>query len=371
MALTLITIASEQAWPNINAILHYRPEKLVLLHTNDIKRSQEPAIRLKQFCQRNNLVGESDVRLDEIPSNSLNGIIEKLDAVKCDWGLNGENTMVNLTGGTKFMGVALYAFSLQNNSIQCVYFERDKIYSLHKSDNGNIQELETLPPDLANVIDPYEIAICHLDRDFVVQGELLKPGPALLTSNEAYIQQQIKNLNFSGLIDPVPQIQSDGDGLEYKAAVWLMKTGAKMVRRSMKVRRPSSQTKKGKGPQEQEIDLVFNHGGQRLHFVECKDRKNTPAELFDQLCKCLSNRSEANKIRIGKVRTALKESLLSQFRDDLFYAKKLSGLAAQTVWIHRHNLDPHSEEFCKDEGICVISRDTLHRDIPQLPCFQS
>jgi len=44
--MTLLSLASKQIWPQVLAVAHVKPERLVVLHSEDIPESKGPAQRL-------------------------------------------------------------------------------------------------------------------------------------------------------------------------------------------------------------------------------------------------------------------------------------------------------------------------------------
>ena len=375
--LTLITVASEQVWPNINAILHYRPTHLILLHTADEKRSAKPARRLRSFCIGNDLVDTGRITLLEIPSDSLGGILGKLAQIQTERDLKGENSIVNLTGGTKYMGVALYTFALFKNSIPCIYFEMERIYMLSKEGKGITQHpVATLPRDLVDHLDPHEIARCQ-GGDAVIEdpGQLLTLQARWLkpSRDRSHFVDTLENKNFHLVFDKweEPEPYEDGFDLEFQVAALLLFEGVQKVRRSFRLRVPHPGGREGSS--DQEIDLMFNHGGQRLYFVECKDRNvdvyNKLELLRAKALKSPKAKSRSLNTAYEIVHQALQTNRTAKFKEDLFHSARLSGLTAKTIWVMRKPPGRHESDFCKLEAIDVILSGNMAEEIAQLPCF--
>ncbi len=61
---TLITLISRQLWPQIFAVLKYRPSYILLLHSQDELESEQPAQRFKQFLQDPKLQLNSSLKVE-------------------------------------------------------------------------------------------------------------------------------------------------------------------------------------------------------------------------------------------------------------------------------------------------------------------
>ena len=98
----MIFLASEQLWPNIHALIHWRHDlrRLCIYHTADERRSARPAHQLAALCRR--LYPTVEVHLPEAPRGWLPDDVRRQIA---DWRRRwpGQRWLVNASGGNKLM----------------------------------------------------------------------------------------------------------------------------------------------------------------------------------------------------------------------------------------------------------------------------
>ena len=103
----LINLIGEQPIPNLLPILHFKPEKTIVLHT---QKTMSVANRLKKIV--------NNVELIKTEPYNFSYNLKKLRAA---YNKNDEY-IFNITGGTKIMSVAMFQFALETNS-KVVYLE--------------------------------------------------------------------------------------------------------------------------------------------------------------------------------------------------------------------------------------------------------
>ena len=107
MATTLVSLVSNQTIPNVLAICHFRPEKLLFLTTPKMREGKkveaiESAIQL--WDENYRFERHADIEVDE---NSVSSVAQALDKLSLD---ESDSLIVNLTCGTKIMAIATYEF---------------------------------------------------------------------------------------------------------------------------------------------------------------------------------------------------------------------------------------------------------------------
>ncbi|HBM15076.1 MAG TPA: hypothetical protein DD381_01800 [Lentisphaeria bacterium] len=103
----MISIASKQVWPQILSVLHFKPKKLILLHSKDDQESKSPAYRLKAFFEKQKLLETVSPR--EISHRKF----EDLSNMKLE-----PDCILNLTGGNKLMSFSIYELGRQK-TLKC------------------------------------------------------------------------------------------------------------------------------------------------------------------------------------------------------------------------------------------------------------
>jgi len=100
--LGMVLLASEQLWPNIQSLVHWRDQLkcVCIYYTDDQRRSKQPALRLKEFCEK--YIRDATIVMPHSPlgmqpadvTKQLGNWIQHFDGLK--W-------ILNATGGTKLM----------------------------------------------------------------------------------------------------------------------------------------------------------------------------------------------------------------------------------------------------------------------------
>ncbi len=162
--MNLVCLIGEQPIPNLLPILHLRPGRVLLVHTQN-EGSQKAAARLKKLCAAKgipaDLVNVGDAYRIESISRKLGEKIASQD---------GEGWCFNLTGGTKLMSLAAFQLAAEMK-MPCVYFQTESQRGqqvsklLHYAFDAHGRLVENPPdgeivPDLLT-LDDYLIA--HLD----------------------------------------------------------------------------------------------------------------------------------------------------------------------------------------------------------------
>jgi hypothetical protein len=120
---TILALASKQIWPHMLTLARYRPQRLVLLHSNEREESQEPARRLQEFVIRNGQLGVAIDPLEQIPHDDFNPVKRRLDSIFIGKELEPETTALNFTGAHKLMATAAFEWA-KKRAVSAFYLER-------------------------------------------------------------------------------------------------------------------------------------------------------------------------------------------------------------------------------------------------------
>ncbi len=119
----MILLVGEQPAPNVLPLRHYAPDKVVLVHT---RRTKELAGRIANVIRSSFQVLEPFCDTDPY---LVQEIKVKLDAYLAQHGLENDELIFNLTGGTKTMEYAALELARQRNA-QTFYYQTEDNQSL-------------------------------------------------------------------------------------------------------------------------------------------------------------------------------------------------------------------------------------------------
>ncbi len=132
---TLISLIGEQPMPNLLPILHINPDKNVLLYSD---LTETAARKLEKL-----LTNSEKVKIDAYDIDSIkNKVLSKIQ--------NSDDIILNITGGTKIMSLALFQAAL-DKKIKFVYFQSEKNQSVlfnYIFENENIVCTKNVLPEL-------------------------------------------------------------------------------------------------------------------------------------------------------------------------------------------------------------------------------
>lgn len=335
---TLATLVSQQIWPQLHALPLLRPEKLLLLHSNNRRHGVDPAHRLQTQLQR----WYQELQLDwaprsveclEVSDHNFSAIQQSLDQ------LTPSPFAIHLTGGNKLMGFAAFEWA-RRQKIPVYYREREQGFvKLTFSDSETLTENVPYEAHLLDAMDPCETVRCQIEEGEIERnGELVLFNEKGLKSDLQKVSTLLQNGNdCTHLMDILGEADTDpkkGDRLELQTAAALLALGIPMVTRSLRLRARGEQPGLYHKPF-QEIDLLFHHGG-RLWLVDCKD---------------IHQDSEYND---GGYR---------HLKEDVFAARNTGGLDARILLVRRAKLTSGQRRFVEDHGISYINRYRLIEDL--------
>lgn len=335
----LITIASEQTWPQIIPMYHLKNkdghgfDKIIILYSGfNPSKSKDPATRLKTFIEKYDLSKET--YLQEVEgeidfSEPLNNLVNNLGITTSD------DVYVNFTGGTKTMSLMLSIWAAQKGYILFYTYSGSRLQFYKQISNGLLNKVgsEDIDVRITNDIDPIDIVKLQCGEEFIKdEGRQYKSSV------------EINNKN-------IPQSGSDGILLE-RAMLHFFQDSNIKYRHSIKLKAVKAST-----PHE-EIDVLLNYNG-TLWLVECKKRKNLNfnADVRDRIKRAYKGKDVSKPGIIDQLIIDLEKNLSSnkhmQFKSDVFSAKKISGINAKVLWVVT-DYDNNDNEFCKSENIEYI-----------------
>jgi hypothetical protein len=184
---TLILLASEQLWPNVESVEYWKNslQHIFIYHTEDERRSVLPAQRLEKFCQARC----SHVRVDYADGDGKpESVVAKIEAwleqyPRHQWGINA-------TGGTKLMFLGA-ASLIGRPHVSVIYRELKGPWYHLTNHNGYLETLLlNIPPHVTDRI-PLETLLGTLWWDEGTEIKLRPPEPLdILRLTQLLIQHQ-------------------------------------------------------------------------------------------------------------------------------------------------------------------------------------
>lgn len=368
---TILALASRQIWPHVLTVLHYRPSRLVLLHSEDDQESRLPAKRLKRFFERAQVSSGFCVQLRKLSHSDFSAIEQQLNGTQLAPD-ELKDAALSFTGGNKLMAAAAFRWA-SRRGLRAFYLERGNVITWFIPDAEDIRiSQETLDPSITNGLDPLDLLRCQLDASEVErEGERLTLNEAGTAAPTETFFRQIESgieakrfLEVNGVADIR---RKEGDPLELATAAVLLKLGVKTVRRGLRLKVKSSRGVSSKHPHA-EIDLLFTWAG-RLWLVDCKDRK--PAEdLADALGEVAAPRSADDKERFTELLTRIKSELsigqTKALKEDLLAIRETGGLLGEIICVRKVPLSPEVAEYARHNRIEIVQKNELATGLERL-----
>lgn len=359
----LLSLASKQIWPHILAASHLKPEKLVLLHSDDNDESRRPAQRLKRLLDGQGPVARGNTSLETLSASDFDAIEKKLDQLAATHAWNLGECLLNITGGNKLMATAAFRWAARRGVNTC-YLERGNTLTRFSFQDGAVRTIsEKIDGHLTDHLDPVALLRCQLDA-----SEVERAGETLILTSEAqamdataFFKQAASGadashwLRKSGTADAKSKT---GDALELLTAAVLLKLGVQRVQRSLRLKVKSAN---GVGTQlpHAELDLLFVWGG-RLWIVDCKDRQ-APESLADNLRRALQGirlSQQAGEL-LDRITKELSIGQTKVMKEDLLAIRETGGLLGQVVCVRKSVPSDEVAQFAKYNRIALVAKSTL------------
>lgn len=359
--MTLLSLASKQIWPQVLAVAHLKPNRVFLLHSEDVAESRGPAQRLKRFFDDSGLVPKGSTRLELISDSDFAAIERRLDDLQRDQQLPLADCVVNFTSGNKLMATAAFRWAARH--ARAFYLERRNQLTWFTAPDGKmVTRSEQLDGRLTDNLDPVALLRCQLDASEVQrpgQTILLNDAGQKLAEGDFFRRLQSGNdarpwLRITGEAD---RDAKDGDALEFAAAAILLRLGVKRVQRSLRLKVKSSQQTGTRLPHA-EIDLLFTWNG-RLWLVDCRDRM--PAEdLAENLRRCLPRplNPQADEL-LARIQKELSIGQTKVMKEDLLAVREAGGLLGNVICVRKADLPDEVAQYAHHNHIAIVARREL------------
>lgn len=374
--MVLLTLASRQIWPQVLAVAHLRPERLILLHGDDLAESKGPAERLKRFFAAERLMPPETVHLERVPHDEFSAIERRFDEIVASRRLNLEECLVNITGGNKLMATALFRRAARRG-VRAFYLERDNSLTWFEPADGDMDtRVEKLPVGATNPLDAAALLSCQFGDDVVqFPGERLTLNElgGRVSPQDLAAKLAGETLLGSGGFDFRKWLRIDnasrrkvkaGDNLEYGVACALLHAGVDSVRRGVELATlPSSPNSEG------ELDLVFNWNG-RLWVVDCKDRVGGEAKV-EALRKdflMLGGLPRGTRELLESIEDDLKDRDIKILREDLLQVAEVGGLLGCALAVRKAQPPRQAVEFAasRHPRVEILMKQDLVRRLPAI-----
>ncbi|MCS1410354.1 MAG: hypothetical protein M2R45_03546 [Verrucomicrobia subdivision 3 bacterium] len=363
--LTLLSFASRQIWPQVLSVLKFRPDRLVLFHTDDDSESKQPAERLKRFFEIEKILPSQAITLRPIPHDSFQGLVDAIADTASELSLDEPNCQMNLTGGDKLMAVAASEWC-RRAEVSCFYLARDfRIFQFQaKSTELSAKLEERIDPHLAKLLDPLRLLECHLaSADIAAPGQRLslnEKGRRLPDQEFQHLLKKDHDFTKCLHVDGQSAERRAGDKLEVAVAFALLKLDVPVVQRGVCL---APRVLPGTRLEEGELDLVFNWSG-KLWLVDCKDRLSAE-DRVEKLRAAIFRQTNISIIpqeveeRMREISSLLRESELKPLKEDLFMASEIAGLLGKALCVRRAQLPPQARQFATSRRLKVILKEDL------------
>lgn len=360
--MTLLSLTSKQIWPQVLAVLHARPERLVLFHSDEEGESKRPAERLQQFLLAGAIPNPPVVELKRVPHDRFKDVVDAFANTGEELSLDESNCQVHLTGGNKLMAMAAAEWC-RLAGVPSFYLERDlRVFPFQPSGTDLLPQPDfKLDPHLARDVEPMALLRCQLDgADIVRVGQRLTLNEQGRRLPEQEFQPLLRNdHDFRKFLswDIEESESKPGFGLEYATAFALLKLGVPVVQRSIRL---IPRVLRASGKEEGELDLVFNWAG-KLWVVDCKDRRSAEGKVEQLRTEILRQLTPDRRLTelLDKLAEELRERDLHPLKEDLLTVAEVGGLLGKAVCVRRSVLPLQAKEFAHSRKIPVILKDRL------------
>jgi hypothetical protein len=301
MSRALVILSSQQIWPNLQAILHYREqeaglERLFIYHTADKEHSLGQAVAIEAFAKK--YLGLPVTRF-------CGGIVPSdLGRILARWKseYHFDRWIVNATGGIKLMTFGLFDV-VDHPDTDVIYREMttSKWYVVRRGMDNRIAATEmAVDEHLANDIPAVDVL--RMQNPVASQHQLELVEAARLPIIRIVELGLETGWDWRGIFQRINQPCEEQPGILYEkfVAAVLLELGVKRV--------VLNATRKAGGVSLEELDVLAHHNG-RVIFLDCKLRTH-------------------EEEKAGKI-----PSLASQIKEADENRRRYGGLHAQGVLI--------------------------------------
>lgn len=364
----LYTIASRQIWPQLLAVLHLKPEKVFLFHSDDEAESKKPAQHLKKFFDKSEIVPKGNTKLCPIPHDDFSKVEESFDIVQTEHQIPLDSIVLNFTGGNKLMASAAFRWAVKR-SVCSFYLEKgNKIFRFNLCDGEVKTETENLDAHIADSLNPLEVLRCQLTSSVVEnEGELITLSEAGKNESEEKTLNILRNGNYYpewlNIVGKANDEGRKGDHLELRSAAAILKLGIHQIRRGVKLK-PNTDEGVSSTMPHTEIDLLFIWNG-RLWIVDCKDRMSEE-NLCDRFYQKIRNIPGDAKELWEMIKDIVSKSHFKILKDDIVTAREVGGLYGSVICIRKSTLNEEIKQYAKRNGIRIVSTKYLYDELAEI-----
>lgn len=357
---TLLTLVSKQVWPQILAVAHLKPQRVVLLHSAEQSESATPAKRLKKLFDQSGLVPRGGTRTAEIAHDDFQKVRTQIEEF---WlGAGRPPLVVNFTGGNKLMALAAFQWA-RERAMKAFYFERGFQLTWFDFDRGSHESrTEKIDGRITDHLDPLPLLRCQLDASEVERdGQLIWLSTTGQRLSDTDFWKRLPSADLRTLRSwleikgEANFEQNEGDALELIVAAAMLRLGVKALRRSLRLKVHTAPGISARLPHA-ELDLLFNFAG-KLWLVDCKDRKPV-TDLADGLRRVSQPRTAADREQFNELSNRIRDQLsISEtkvIKEDLIAAREIGGLLGETICVRRSTLSDEVREFARRNRVHLI-----------------
>ncbi len=373
---TLLSLASRQIWPQVLAVAHLKPDRVFLLHSEDLAESKGPAQRLKRFFDSSGLAPTGGTRLEPVSHTDFSAIESRFDEIVAAHQLNLGECIVNITGGNKLMATAVFR-RVARRGVRTFYLERGNLVTWFEPCDGDmLTHAEPLPAGITNDLDAAAMLSCQFGDEVVqFQGERLtlnEKGSKIVPQEVAAKLKDETRLDRGAfdfrkwlrIENPSPRQPKEGDNLEYGTACALLMARVPAVRRSVELATlPNSRNSEG------ELDLVFNWNG-RLWVVDCKDRVGgeTKIEALRGALLGAGGGNRQTEALLDSLAEDLKDRDIKILREDLLQISEVGGLLGCALAVRSSQPPQQALEFAasRHPQVDVLLKKDLVKRLPAI-----
>jgi len=361
---TLISLVSKQTWPQILSVLHLRPKKLLLLHSENEQESKMPAERLSTFFRDQKIIGRDSICLASVPHDDFSAVGRKLDDIMAEYNVSPDSCILNFTGGNKLMASASFDWA-RKKGVNAFYLERgNEMTWFEKAAGGMSTRRETLPGNIADDFDPRDILKCQIDAsDIERKGEMLTLLRALDDTDLKILNNGGDPLQFLKIEGTADAEEKRGDRLELLSAVFLLHLGVKKVRRSLRLKAKLFNSRLPRP--HTEIDLLFIWND-KMWIVDCKDKiasEGLVAALRRDL-KCLElNLTGQVETLLERIAGELASKRNTVLKEDMAAIREIGGLLGRTICVRMEQMPDEVLQYAKFNNINVVQKNALHNSL--------
>ncbi len=351
----LLSTASRQIWPQIHAVLHIKPSRVLLLHSHDARESLRPAERLRDLLLGAGLPFLGGVDLKEIPDDDMHGA---RTAVASFVGGRRDDAIVHFTGGNKLMSTGAFLAAVDCGVRSCYLERRLQLCWFEPGDRRLATRTEKIDPHQADGIDAVALLRCQIDA-VQIAGE---PQAFALTGRAKALDcgtferdlfsrtwhrdgERLQFRRGREWLEPAPDVTHKGDHLELAVVATVLRFGPSRVYKGVRI-----QTEGASGDQT-DLDVIFNWDG-HLWIVDCKDKARHWQKL-NVISRYLPPRStwEPTLQRaFGQIGSELEATHYILLKQALFDVQQGGGLQGRLVIVRRHHLPPPVGDFARAVG---------------------